>query len=228
MPCPKTPNLLTEYFDDELSELARSELERHISECRYCADELNALQQVQAGLKNWRTEKTPHWDRGVSLYRQEHDDSNRAPVRHWWTTWAPTAASACMLVLLLFNVNVARNSDGVTISFGNQSAATIREELAAFSAEQLALQEHALQLFVTRMDERQDSNNLRLMQAVLDQTQQLSEDNFREIYAYFERQRLFDMENLQVSYQHLLDSDFQTLSAMEEMASFIQFQGEVR
>jgi hypothetical protein len=146
--------------------------------------------------------------------------------------WLPTAASLAMLTLLLFNVTVSSDDNGITVAFGNQGGTAdevlLSERLAQFAQQQQQRQEVALQLFLTRIDERQDSNNLRLMQAVLEQTQQLATDNFEQMYSYFEQQRQLDMENVQVSYQQLLDSDFETLQTMEQLASFVQFQGEIR
>jgi len=67
-----------------------------------------------------------------------------------------------------------------------------------------------------------------LMQAVMEQARELNADNFEQIYTYFEQQRQLDMETVQVSYQQLLDSDFETLRTMEQLANYVQFQGEPR
>lgn len=81
-----------------------------------------------------------------------------------------------------------------------------------------------MQLYMTRLDERQDSNNLRLMRTVLEQAREISAENFDQIYTYFDQQRQLDMETVQVSYQQLLDSDFETLRTIQQLASAAQYQ----
>ena len=46
-----------------------------------------------------------------------------------------------------------------------------------------------MQQLVARFEDRQDSNNVQLLQAVIDQTQQTTAENLDRIYAYFEQQR---------------------------------------
>jgi len=231
MSCPKTRHLLIEYFDDSLPPLAREEIEHHLAECRECASELDSVHAVQTRLDGWHEQRVPHWDRGIPLFKEEHGGPAARPGAWLWQ-WLPTAASLAMLVLLIFNVSVTRNGNGFTVAFGHRDGSMnesmLTEQLTQFAQQQQQRQEQALQLFLSRIDERQDSNNLRLMQAVLEHTQQLSSENFEQMYSYFEQQRQLDMENVQVGYQQLLDSDFETLRTMEQLASFVEFQGEIR
>lgn len=231
MPCSKTAHLLTEYFDDSLSLLARTEVERHLQECEYCASELEELLGVQNVLQSWRDERVPHWDRITAVFRSAHRLESDLPGSWVWR-WLPTAVSFFMLILLVFNTSVSSNGNGFAVSFGS-SGATIDEEqleqrLLSFAAAQQQQQERDLQALMARVAERMDNNNLRLMQAVMEQARELNADNFEQIYTYFEQQRQLDMETVQVSYQQLLDSDFETLRTMEQLANYVQFQGEPR
>ena len=83
MPCPKTQYLFTEYFADDLSSIARGELEKHIQSCPECAAELIALQTTQSKLEQWQDERVPHWDRGTTLFRQEHVNQHQAKSWLW-------------------------------------------------------------------------------------------------------------------------------------------------
>ncbi len=49
-----------------------------------------------------------------------------------------------------------------------------------------------LQQVIARREQRQDQNNIALMQAVLNQTRESSEANFQQLFAFFEQQRLND------------------------------------
>jgi hypothetical protein len=231
MSCPKTGHLLTEYFDDSLSPVARAEIERHLQGCEYCAHELEGLLAVQNTLHDWHDERVPHWDRGAAQFRSAHKQES-AWSAGWAWRWLPTAASFVMFTLLAFNTSVSSNDSGFTVSFGSPGAvydeARLEQQLVSFAAAQQQQQEQDLQLLMARVAERLDSNNLRLMQAVMEQARELTADNFEQIYTYFEQQRQLDMETVQVSYQQLMDSDFETLRTMEQLANYVQFRGELR
>ena len=64
MSCPRTPHLLKEYFSDELSAIAREEIEAHVSACEYCRTELTDVLEAKEILEGWQQLKAPHWDRG--------------------------------------------------------------------------------------------------------------------------------------------------------------------
>ena len=230
MSCPKTQYLLTEYFSDDLSQIARDELEKHLRSCDDCASEFIALENTQNRLADWQDERVPHWDRGTTLFRQEH--GSRQQARNWLWQWLPTAASVAMLFVLVFNVNVNGSDNGFTVSFGNGDGSSdysqFEQRFAQLAEIQQLGQDQTLQAFLSRMDERQDSNNLGLMQAVMDQTQQMTAENFDQMYSYFEQQRQLDLENVQVSYQQLVDSDFDTMRSMQQLANFVRFTDETR
>lgn len=231
MSCPKTQYVLMEYFDDSLADAARQDIERHIQNCQECSEELDRMNAVQSGLTGWRKQPVPHWDRHIPLFRHDRLDSRtRSPA--WWLQWVPTAASLAMLVLLVFNVSITRQDDGFRIAFGQSDAmvseSRLEERLQLFAVQQEQWQDDRLQQFAARLDEQQAGNNRQLTAAVLDQVSQLTAENFDRIYTYFEQQRQIDLESMQVGYQQLLDSDFETLRTMEQLAGYIQSQGQFR
>lgn len=225
MSCPKTQHLLQEYFADNLSTVARNEIEKHLAECEFCNSELHALQLTQSGIERWQEQRVPHWDRGVGMFRQEHGVP--AVSRAWsiWQ-WIPAAASFAMLAVLLLNVSVTSNSEGFDISFGGGSGAVADLELAIATLQEQ--QRSEMQDIVNRMEDRLDSNNVRLLQAVMQQTQQTTAENFEQLYAHFEKQRLLDLEDMRVGYEQLVNSDYQTIRSLQQLASFVSFEGAVR
>lgn len=231
MPCPKTQHLLTEYFSDDLLPLTREGINKHLQSCQNCKEELDLLLAARDKLASWDDQRVPIWDRGLPLFRQEHRLARQIPAGWFWQ-WVPSAASLLMLALLLLNVNVNYSSQGVTVAFGGSGTveidALMADSLAAFENSYSQQQNRELQAFLARMDERQDSNNLRLMQTVLEQTNQLSSDTFEKIYSYFEQQRQMDLQSVQVGYQQLADSDYETIQTMQRLVNFVRFQGDVR
>ena len=70
MSCPKTQHLLKEYFSDELSLIAKNEIEAHVSSCEFCKAEFRELLEVRKTLEGWQHQRVPHWDRGGELFRR--------------------------------------------------------------------------------------------------------------------------------------------------------------
>ena len=226
MSCPKTQYLLQEYFSEDLSAVARDELDRHLSQCAHCSAELEAVLLVQEDLQQGREQKVPHWDRGLELFRQEHRVDR--PVSRFWLTWQwlPTAASLAMLCVLLFNVSVVSNDSGFSISFSGPTASDVN--ITAQLAEFEQAQRLELEQLVTRIENRQDSNNVQLLQAVMEQTQQSTAESFDQMYAYFEQQRLLDLQDMRVGFEQLVDSDYETIRSLQQLVTYVGYQGELR
>ena len=226
MSCPKTEHLLQEYFTDDLAPLIKEEIENHLNFCDHCREELEGLILVQSSLNQWQDQRVPHWDRGRELFRREH----RVPGSRisFWNKlqWVPSAVSFAMLAILLLNVNIVSSDSGVSISFGVNESDSVLLESRLFAFEQQ--QEIAINELVQRIEDRQDSNNIELLQAVMDQTQQTTAENLDLIYAFFEQQRLQDLEDMRVSYQELVDSDYATIRSLQQIAQFVSYQGDIR
>ncbi len=223
MSCPKTEHLVQEFFADDLAPVAREEIDRHLADCEACGAELRAILGAQNKMQQWHEQRVPHWDRGLELFRREHR------VEHsrtgFWSRlqWLPTAASFAMLAVLLLNVTVVSNERSFSIAFGGADPG-LNDQFAQLQESQRI----ELQNAIARFEDRQDSNNVMLMQAVMEQTQQTTAENFEQIYAYFEQQRLRDLQDMRASYQYLVDSDFETIRSLEQLASFVSYQGDLR
>ncbi|MFT6092245.1 MAG: hypothetical protein ACJA2Q_000127 [Pseudohongiellaceae bacterium] len=231
MSCPKTEHLTKEYFSSDLSEVSKQEMESHLRRCDTCNQELESLLLVQKNLESWQDQRVPHWDRVMELYRREHR-SNEAQGRVFdiWR-WLPTAASLAMMLLVVLNTSLVISDQGVSISFGDlspiaglESDVDIESRFESFQQNQQAV----LADFVIRIENRQDSNNMQLMQVVFDQTQQTTAENLERIYAFFEEQRLQDLEDMRVGYQELANNDYETIRSLEQLAQYVSFSGKVQ
>lgn len=224
MSCPKTQYLLQEYFSEDLSAIARDELDRHLSDCTHCNAELESVLLAQQDLQQWQDQRVPHWDRGLELYRQEHRVER--PLSRFWLSWqwAPTAASLAMFCVLIFNVSVRSDESGFAISFGGSPDSEIGARLAEFEQSQRLQMEQ----LVARVESRQDSNNVQLLQAVMEQTQQSTAESFDQMYAYFEQQRLLDLQDMRAGYEQLVDSDYETIRSLQQLVNYVGYQGDIR
>ena len=199
MSCPKTAYLLQEYFSDSLSAQAGAEFDKHLAQCRECRAELDTLLHTRQELLSWQEQRVPHWDRGLELFKREH--AATPPATGWFARWqwAPTFGRAA-------------------------ERAEIDQSLATFEAQQLA----EFESLIRRFEARQDSNNVQFLQAVMEQTQQSTAESLDRIYAYFEEQRLRELQDMQLGYQQLADSDYATLRSLQELAQFVSYRESAR
>ena len=226
MSCPNTHYILQEYFSENLLTVARDELDKHLTECVYCNAQLESVLLAQQNLLQWQDQSTPHWDRGLELFRQEHRTGR--PVSRFWISWQwlPTAVSLAMLCVLLFNVSVVSNDFGLSISFAGPSAldSNLNIQLVEFEeAQRLEIKQLAARVAI-----RQDSSNVQLLRAVMEQTQQSTADNFDQMYAYFEQQRLLDLQDMRAGYEQLVDSDYETIRSLRQLVNYVGYQGDIR
>ncbi len=226
MSCPKTHYILQEYFSENLATVARDELDKHLIECVYCNAQLESVLVAQQNLRQWQDQKTPHWDRVLELFRQEHRIDR--PVSRFWISWQwlPTASSLAMLCVLLFNVSVVSNDSGLSISFAGSYAldSNVNTQLVEFEqAQRLEIKQLA-----ARVASRQDSVNVQLLRAVMEQTQQSTADSFDQMYAYFEQQRLLDLQDMRAGYEQLVDSDYETIRSLRQLVNYVGYQSDIR
>ena len=225
MSCPKTQYLLTEYVAGDLPLLVRDEIESHLAVCQNCASELRKINQAQSYLSQWHEDEVPHWDRAVAGFRQEHGRHQNVDPG-WITRWMPTLASLAMLVVMVFNTSISVTDSGFRIAF-NDTQSEMPQSLPVLAPAQTQ-QDQLAESILTSIEQRQNENNVRLMQTLVEYTEQVNAENFERIYAYFEQQRQFDLENMQNSYQQLVASDFETMRSMQQLANFVRDQGVSR
>ncbi|MEQ8409895.1 MAG: zf-HC2 domain-containing protein [Gammaproteobacteria bacterium] len=230
MSCPKTQHLLQEYFADDLAPKASAEIDHHLQQCEHCSTELESLLLARTNLNGWQDERVPHWDRGTELFRREH--GKQVPAEPFWNRWQwlPTAASFAMLCILILNTTVVSSEQGFSISFGAGASGSeqLSAQLDARLAEIANEQRQETQAALARLEARQDSNNVQLLQAVMEQTQQTTAENLERIYTIFEQQRIQDLQDMRAGYQQLVDSDYQTIQSLQQLAQYVSYDGNTR
>ena len=224
MSCHETQQRLAEIFGGELSGVALAQCRDHIESCADCSKEFAALQETNDALAVWQDEPIPQWAAARlgglrDLAAKPSPEPDPKPTRTWpnlWQ-WLPTAASFAMLVILLVDLRVVVNDTGFTIAFGAPQAAL-----------ESAVDSDAIDSLLARFEQRQDQNNLALMQAVLTQTREANAASFTQLLTYFEEQRLRDMDELRVSYEQLVSTDYETVRSLQQLANFVSYGETVR
>jgi hypothetical protein len=225
MQCPESARCLSAYILDELAPSDRKAFKNHLLGCAQCSAELASFERVNTVLNSWDDEALPvsaaaHRERIRNLAEplSKQEKASLLSLFNWWQ-WAPSALSFAVLMLVFMNASFLVDEDGFSVSFGGLKNGA--------SVEQMVDREELHQV-IARLEQRQDQNNIALMQAVLNQTRESSEANFQQLFAFFEQQRLNDLEQVRASYDQLAESDFETLRSLQQLASYVSFNEIVR
>ncbi len=226
MTCHETANIVSAYFDESRSAQARKIVQMHVDSCPDCSAALTQAQAVEAHLRQWQDEAVPQWQR---IPTQLHSKPRAVKPRFsFWGQWAPLAGAFVLAVAVMFNVQVSLNADGFNVAFGQQgglSSEAVAMQLAQFEQTQRQAQEQALQALNASIEERQVNSNARLLETVIEQLGDSTSRSIEQVMAYFEAQRQEDLQLMEASYQRLVDSDFQTVRSMQQLANYVQYQG---
>lgn len=229
MQCPESVRYLSAYVLDELALSERDAFENHLADCAQCSAELASFDSVKSVLNSWDDEALPasavaHRERIRRLAEPlpKQDKASRWPLLNWWQ-WAPSAVSFAVLVLVFMDARFLVDEAGFSVSFGG-----LKNDASVFQMADQMVDREELQQVIARLEQRQDQNTIALMQAVLNQARESSEANFQQLFAFFEQQRLNDLEQVRASYEQLAESDFETLRSLQQLASYVSFNEIVR
>ncbi len=226
MTCHETANIVSAYFDESSSAQERKAAQLHLDSCSACSAALADSQAVGAHLRQWQDEAVPQWQR---IPEQLHSKRRvQKPRFSFWGQWAPLAAAFMLALAVMFNVQVDLNSDGFSVAFGQSggmSPDAVAAQLAQFEQAQRQAQAQTLQALSASIEERQVNSNARLLETVIEQLGDSTSRSIEQVMAYFEAQRQEDLQLMEASYQRLVDSDFQTVQSMQQLANYVQYQG---
>lgn len=215
MPCPKTDSFLYQYFTGDSTTRARLLKEPHFSQCSDCSEQLSEMLAAESNISAWEEVSVPSWN-SKAIFNNE---KSRFP--NFWVQWIPTAACLAMLCVVALNLQITDFGNGVNISFGKQNVEV--ESLIREVRRVQELQLAELNAALTEVEVIRTQNNSRLLQSVLEQTQLNSAQNFDRVVRLFDAQRVQDLQDMRQGYQQLVDSDYQTLRSLQQLASFVSF-----
>ncbi len=226
MLCDQTAMIVADYFDKSLSAAARAGIDRHLEQCPDCKQEVLAMQTVVTNTLQWQEQTVPEWNRAsvalplasgsdIAGYGKRSDRTGRrfssgrwSGVSVWWQ-WGPLAASLLMAIAVIFDLQISSNDNGFNVAFGQSNSVLS----SAAIAEQWQI-----------LEQQQRAETLAMMQVVLQEFGDSNAENLSRIVAYFEQQRQLDMQLMQAGYQQLIDSDYETIRSVRQLASYVQYQ----
>lgn len=214
MSCHQTPEIIADHFDSELSPLQRQAVQQHLATCADCQAEVALLTPAQGRLMSWQDEPVPDWDRGPgqTLHLPRRTLRKRRPRLSWAGAgrWIPLAASLVLSVAVLTQTRLDVSEQGWLLSFGVDVNEVQLQQLDAY--------------LVTQASVLQQQNQQMLEDALL-QFGDSTADTLVQLVDWFEQQRELDMERMEAGFQQLLDRDYQTVNSVQQLASYVQSQG---
>jgi len=225
MYCPQTPDVLAASSDLQPGATLVPEMQAHVDDCALCRAELVQMAPVTKALAGWREEQVPEWNRqDVGLLGHHHKPGKRgrkalSRIPSWassWQQWAPLAASMVLAVAVLMQISINVSDRGWSVSFGG----------AASNADMLPLPQ--LEAYLAQYAEQQQEWSRQVLQVALQQLGDNTAESLYELVTWFDDQRELDMQRMEAGFQQMLDRDYQTVNSMQQLASFVQFQGELQ
>ena len=124
---------LLDYLYEEGEPDQRRQIERHLAECKSCADVVRDFQSVRGQLSAWTP---PTTQLGFKVVQELPPADKIAPLKRGWhppvARWSAWVQAAAALVLFLSGMavsqlNVQYANGGLTVSFGRESGIGNRE-----------------------------------------------------------------------------------------------------
>lgn len=218
MSCRQTPDIVADHFDSRLSSQARQELQQHLAACADCRAELASLAPAQDMLLTWQHEPVPDWDRGHAQTQTALPHRQPLPRRRarlsWGDAgrWIPLAASLVLSVAVLTQTRLEVSDQGWQLSFGGSANEASLQQLDAYMAAQASLQQQ---------------QNQQMLESALQQFGDSTADTLVQLVDWFEQQRELDIQRMEAGFQQLLDRDYQTVNSVQQLASYVQYQGDL-
>ncbi|MDX1490832.1 MAG: hypothetical protein R3332_06065 [Pseudohongiellaceae bacterium] len=215
MSCERTSEIVASFFDDALAPVQRQANEAHVSSCAHCRVQLADARLVQARLASYKEEAVPNWSRSAVLAKEKPKTNWRDWLGAW--QWAPLACSFLLALGVVFNVEISSSDSGFVVAFG-QSSGVSQQEL-----------DQRIQKLSASLERQQGDVQLQMLETVVEnvmrQYDENSSRNLEQVIEYFDLQRQQDLQLLQSSYQQLADSDYETIRSVQQLASYVQYQG---
>ncbi|NMP31007.1 hypothetical protein HII17_05460 [Thalassotalea sp. M1531] len=196
-------NQFDDWLDKKLSNEQSEQFENDVNNEQSMKEQIATAKYVEYLVDQEHTRKVPDWDRSAGI---EFED------KRWWQWQGLPVLSmgfSCFaMVLVLFNVQLAVNDDGVLLIFGQQNssqqqvAKLVDEKLNAYQQQQ----QLALANFTADLSAKQQESNLQLAGYILDTSRQERKEDISDFIQFVNAQRQDDVVEQRIRYQRLEDA----------------------
>lgn len=200
---------LLDYIDDKLSPTVRKQVEQAMSQCETCQSTYHQAITLHQGAHQWQEEPVPEWHRTEYAVRPRQQTSN-------WLNWAALATSTLAIMMVVFQVQISTNENGLQIAFGannSQIDALVEERLEDYKRKQNLLLDAR---FVAESDKQTAANKM-MMADLLEKTRDERRDDLNFIVTGIQTQRLEDQQNTQKRLSYLAENQIENAQYINQL-----------
>lgn len=226
MACSETQKLVAEYLGGEMTAAQRAACEYHFSQCADCQQAVDSLAGSVQGLLRWEVADVPEWDRASTMLSTSGDEGSEQ-TEHKVVSFARDKVARQASDEQSAGP-VSRQGRADRLPGGWQSwlplAATVA--LAVFLGwnQNSGLKEQELLAYLDAFEQRQQAETQRLLDTALQEFGDSTSESMVQLVEWIEAQRAADMQQLQASFQQMLNHDYQALNSMQQLASWASTQ----
>jgi len=214
MACTETQKLVAEYLGGEMTAAQRAACEYHCSQCSDCRQALENLAGATEQLLAWESVDVPEWNRSATM--AGGNESGQASQRV--VTFPGSKKSGSEKAGRMKNRFPGNWQSWIPL------AATVA--LAVFLGwnQETGLSERELTAYLDAFEQRQQAQTQRMLDTALQEFGDSTSDSMIQLVEWIEAQRAADMQQLEASFQQMLNNDYRALNSMQQLASWASTQ----
>lgn len=170
MQCEESEKYLFDFSTGGLTELERKAVDQHLQHCAECSRLLSDIWETASQSTAWQDVAVPRWEKRSLFF--DSSGSPRAGSSLAWLNLVSVAASALVLVAVLFRVEVMTGENSFSIGFAEQKDLVSTEELDRRLSILQQDNQRAFYANVDRLTTRQVATNQLLLRTILEVSRQ--------------------------------------------------------
>ena len=215
MQCEEAEKYLFEFSDGGLTDLERTAVDQHIQQCESCAALLGEIWETESQAANWRDLPAPNWDKRSLFF-------GSPAIRLPWLNLAGLSATALLLVVVLFRIEVTSSDRGLSVSFAGQNNVVSSEE---FERRLSMLQEDSQRSFnvnAERLTSQQIATNQLLLRAILDTSRQERREDLGDMMVLWDTDRQKRNEMTEESLRYLIRNQAEDKRELRDLSQALR------
>ncbi len=193
---------LIDYIENRLSPTVHQQVESAIGRCESCQSTYHQAVQLHQTSHLWVEESVPEWHRTRYAVRPRQNAGN-------WLNWGALATSTLAILMVLFQVQISSNEQGVNIAFGSQNnaqlEALVNQKLDTFKSQQSLMLDAR---FVAEADKGSNATKLMLAE-IINKTRDERREDLNFLITGIQTQRFEDQNKVEKRLAYLAENQIE-------------------
>jgi len=207
---------LFDYIEGSLSPAVKKQVDQAIDRCENCRSVYQQAISVQQAAFKWQESEVPAWHRTEFAVRPK-------PKLQNWLSWTSLATSTLAILMVLFQVQFIRNTDGFSVAFGNGDGTRVdrlvEQKLLNYQQRQVALLDARL---IAESEKLATAHKL-AMANLLDKTRTERREDMSFLITGIQTQRFEDLQNVDNKLTMLADNQIENNQYLNQIIQSANF-----